>query len=77
MSLPHPHPALDLDLIVEHQGHQVSLTGSGYSFVARFPSILSLIHFGRAAWPARKQWPEGYGISIEWRGLQVRIHGQS
>lgn len=66
--------ALELDLAVEHEGHLVRLTGAGGRFLVRFPTLSSLIHFGRVVFPARKQFPSGFSVRLEWRGLGFRVN---
>lgn len=68
-----PLPALDLNLLIEHGGHQTSVIGSRYDFVARFPTLLSLLHFVRTLWPSRKEFPRGYGFQIEWKGFRFPL----
>lgn len=65
--------ALELDLAVEHEGYHVQVTGRSGRMVARFPSLSSLIHFARMAFPARHQFPSGLSIRIEWRGMGFRV----
>lgn len=37
-----PQTALDVDLLVEHGGHQLKVRRSGMRFVVNFPTLLSL-----------------------------------
>ena len=67
---PLPLPALDVALVIDHAGYQVSVTGSGHHFVTRFPSLRSLVHFARTLWSVRESFPAGYGMDVEWRGLR-------
>lgn len=66
--------ALELDLAVEHAGHRVQLTGADGRFVARFRALSSLLHFARLAFPARKLFPRGLSVRLEWRGLAWRVN---
>ncbi len=68
--MPKPLPLLDLDLLIEHGGHEAALTGSGRQFVAKFPTLASLFHFSRALWPWRRNLPSEYSIQVEWRGFR-------
>ncbi len=71
MQLP-PH-VLDLDLVLQHDGHEVSVKGTDGQFVARFPTLLSLLHFSTALWPVRKHIPAGMGLHVELHGLRLRV----
>ena len=68
-----PVPALDLDLLIEHGGHQVGVKGSGRHFVAKFPTLLSLLHFLLAFWPVRKRVPGEFQFQVEWRDFRFRL----
>lgn len=61
-------PALDLNVVVEHGGHRVAVTGSGRRFIATFATVSSLLHFFFASWRLRKFFPESYSFQAEWRG---------
>ena len=65
-----PLPALDLDLLVEHEGHQVKLRGSGRAFIAEFSTLSSLVHFVRAAYPFRRSLPSEYRFQIDCKGFR-------
>lgn len=65
-----PLPALDLDLVIEHEGYQAEVKGSGRHFVAKVPTLLGLLHFARTLWPARKAFPRDYEVQVEWRGFR-------
>ncbi len=65
-----PLPALDVDLVVEHEGYQAKLQGSGRDFVAVFDTLASLVHFVRAAYPFRKSLPSEYRFQIECKGFR-------
>ncbi len=69
----HTLRALDIDLQIEHGGHQLKLTGSGMRFVARFPTLLSIVHFTPIFWPVRKILPSEARVRIEWRGLGIAV----
>lgn len=64
---------LDVDLRIEHAGHQLDLKGSGQRFVARFRTLRGLIHFGRLLWPLRKQMPKGWVVRIVFRGIGMQF----
>ena len=66
--------ALDLDLRIQHAGHELILTGSGGSFVARFPTLLSLLHFARLSWPFRAHLPPDASLQVQWRWLHLPVH---
>ncbi len=68
-----PLHVLDLDLLVQHGGHEVSVKGTGGQFVARFPTLFSLLHFSSAMWPIRKHIPPGMGLQVELHGLRLRV----
>lgn len=68
-----PLPVLDLDLLIEHGGHQLKLRGSKMRFVARFPTLLSLLHFLLVFWPYRKLAPRGASFRVEWRQLRIPV----
>ena len=63
-------PALDLDLVIESNGQRTSIQGSGYRFIATFPTLGSLFHFARILWPLRKAFPKGYAVQAKWKGLR-------
>lgn len=65
-----PLPALDVDLLIEHNGHQATLQGAGHHFVARFPTLRSLFHFLRTLWPLRKRLPREVEFQVEWKGFR-------
>lgn len=65
--------ALELDLTVEHAGHRVQLTGADGHFVARFAALTSVLHFARLTFPARKHFPRGLALRLQWRGLAWRV----
>ena len=65
-------PALDVDLLVEHDGHRALVKGSGHDFVTRFPTLPSLMHFSRILWPWRKHLPSDLGLRIEWSIFRFR-----
>ena len=62
-------PALDLDLVIESNGQRTSIQGSGYRFVAKVPTLGSLIRFARIVWPLRKSLPKGYAVQAQCKGL--------
>ncbi len=62
----------EVNLLVEHAGHKLEVTGSGPEYRVRFPSLLSAIHFGTTLWPLRKYTPRGMVVVLEWRSLKFR-----
>ena len=68
-----PPPVLDVDLLIEHGGHQLKLSESGTRFAARFPTLLSLFHFLRISWASRKRNPREASFSVEWRRLRIPV----
>lgn len=62
---------LDVDLLIEHEGHRMKLTGSQNRFAAEFSSLVSLFHYARTFWSQRKIAPPGTSLSIGWRGLRL------
>ena len=67
-----PLPEFEVDLVIENDGHQAAVKGSGHDFVARFQSLSDLFHFGRTFWPVRKSVPHEIGIVVAWRWLRFR-----
>ena len=63
-------PALDVDLTIESNGQHTSIQGSGFHFVATFPTLGSLFYFAKILWPLRKLLPKGYAIQAQWRGMR-------
>ena len=68
-----PIPRLDVDLLIEHDGHHLELRGSEMRFVAKFPTLLSLFHFSRIFWPYRKEAPQESSLQVEWRQLRIPV----
>ena len=68
-----PLPALEVDLVIEHGGHAVTLTGSSSGLVANFPSLRAMLHFARVFWPLRSRIPNQIGLEAEWRQLRVPV----
>ena len=64
-------PALDVDVVVEHAGHEVTVRGSNRDFVAEFSTFSSMAHFLRAALPFRKAIPDGYSFQVVCRGFRL------
>jgi len=58
--------ALEVHLLVEHAGHQMTVTGSDARFVARFPTLASMVHFARIGWALRRSIPAEASLSVEW-----------
>jgi hypothetical protein len=65
--------ALDVDLLIEQDGRQMLLRGSGTSFTARFPTLTSLFHFARLLWRFRGRAPRGYRLRVQWRWLYTDL----
>ena len=68
-----PLPDLDVDLLVEHEGHTLKLRGAGNRFAAKFPTLIALLHFSRIFWPSRKRLPEEILLRVEWRKLSINV----
>jgi hypothetical protein len=68
-----PLPGLDVDLLIEHGGHQLRLQGSGTRFAARFPTLASLFHFLRISWAFRKRVPEEASLYVELGRLRIPV----
>ena len=66
-------PSLELDLRIEHDGHQLSLTGSRMRFCANFPTLLSAVHFVRMFWPSRRFLPANASVRVQWRWVSILI----
>jgi hypothetical protein len=68
-----PLPVLEVDLLIEHDGHHLKLRGSGMRFVAKFPTLLSLFHFLRNFWSFKQHVPREASLQVEWRQLRIRV----
>ena len=68
-----PLPVLEVDLLIEHKGRQLNLRGSGTSYVASFPTLLSLMHHARVLWRFRKSVPRGVSLTAKWRKLRIVV----
>lgn len=68
-----PLPALDVDLLIEHGGHSLNLSGSGASFVANFPTLRSLFYFLCIVWRFRKRVPRDVSLQVSWRQFRVQV----
>jgi hypothetical protein len=64
---------LDVDLQIQHKGHELRLKGSGTSFVAQFPTLSSLLHFLREFRTFRRQIPGEATIVAEWGRLRIPV----
>jgi hypothetical protein len=69
--------ALDVDLVLEYQGHPMNLQGSGGRFAARFPTLSSAIVFLRALWPYRKRLPSGITIDLQWKWIRIALKSRA
>lgn len=68
-----PLPVLDIDLLIEHGGHDLKLRGSGMRFVAKFPTLLSLFHFLRIFRSFKRRIPREASLQFEWRRFRIPI----
>ena len=68
-----PLPDLDVDLLVEHEGHTLQLVGAGKRFAAKFPTLISLVHYSRIFWSSRHRLPSEVSLKVEWRKLSVTV----
>lgn len=68
-----PLPVLDVDLLIEHGGHQLKLRGSGTRFSVRAPTLLSLFHYLRISWASRNRIPREASVHVEWRRFRVPV----
>lgn len=68
-----PLPDLDVDLLIEHGGHSLNLSGSGANFVAKFPTLRSLFYFLRVVWRFRKGVPRDVSLQVAWRKFRVPV----
>ena len=71
-------PVLDLDLLavnllIEHDGHKLKLTGSDSRFVASFPTLAAFFHFGRVFWNSKNRVPPQASLHLEWRPFRVLL----
>ena len=64
---------LDVDLLIEHGGHQLKLEGSGMCFAAKFPTLRSLGHFLLIFWSSRKLVPREASFQLEWRRFSIPV----
>jgi len=69
---PVPH-VLECDLLIEHQGRQLRLEGSGGEFIARFPTLASLVHFVPLGWAYRRSLPAKIAVQVKWKNLSFRV----
>lgn len=65
--------AVELDLVVEHGGHRVTVKGNRRVFTADFERLTSLLHFVRQAWRWRRQVPAGITVFVTWRGFRAKV----
>jgi hypothetical protein len=66
-------PVLDVDLLIDHGGHQLKLKGSGMCFAAKFPTLRSLFYFFRIFWSSRTRIPQEASFQVEWRRLRTPV----
>jgi hypothetical protein len=66
-------PVLDVDLLIDHGGHQLKLKGSEMCFAAKFPTLRSLFHFFRIFWSSRTRIPREASFHVEWRRLRIPV----
>ncbi len=60
---------LEVDVLIEHVGRQVQLSGSGIDFYGRFPTLFSLAHRARTHWKHRRLAPEGSRLEVAWTAI--------
>jgi hypothetical protein len=68
-----PLPVLEVELLIEHGGRRLHLQGSGTRFAAKFPSLVSLLHFALVLWPYRERIPRPASLHVQWRGLRIPV----
>ena len=66
-------PRVELNLLIEHEGHEFRLTGTRNRFLADFPTLLSAVHFSRVLWPSRRLLPVGISMRVQWRWVSFSI----
>lgn len=64
---------VEVDLLIEHDGRQLTVQGSGGNFVARFPTLASLFHFARIIWARRTAAPIDATFQVAWRRLSIPV----
>lgn len=69
-----PLPAsLELNLLIEHEGYQLRLTGQRLRFLASFATLLSAAHFARQFWALRHLLPTNASVQVRWRWVTISI----
>jgi len=63
---------LQVNLHLEHSGHNLDVTGTGHDYTVRFPSLPSALHYAIHFWPLRKQIPEGTVIRLKYRSFTCK-----
>jgi hypothetical protein len=58
-----PH-VLECDLRIEHQGGE---------FIARFPTLASLMHLATLGWAHRRTLPAQIAVRVEWKSLSFQV----
>ena len=69
--------AVELNVALDHGGYSMQVRGKGGELVARFPSLMSSLHFLIALWPARNSSLAGLGLKLEWRRLRLGVRRRS
>jgi len=69
-----PYLNLEVNLHLEHSGHNLDITGTGPDYTLRFPSLASALHYAMNFWPLRKRLPEGTVIHLQYRSFTFRYN---
>ena len=68
---------LSLDLQIEQGGHRFALAGSAFTYVARFPTLWSLVYFSRVLWPVRRYCSQPISVTLEWWLFRLPVRVQA
>jgi hypothetical protein len=68
-----PLPVLETDLLIEHGGRELKVSGSGSRFAVKFSSLLSFFHFVRIFWPYRKRIPGQASVELRFGRLSIPV----
>jgi len=60
---------LEVNLHLEHSGHNLDIMGTGPDYTVQFPTLFSIFHYAFTFWPLRKQIPEGTVIHLKYRSF--------
>ncbi len=66
-------PSLELNLLIEHEGYQLRLTGRRLRFLASFSTLLSAAHFARQFWIGRHLLPTNVSVQVRWKWVTISI----